>query len=105
MNRFAALLGFATLALPSAAQSGVSAVLLANTPIVVTHTDPSGTTTASQPAGVLLDGPGIDLGNGQWALPVPPLPAGLDVHFQHASMGSWNGQVRFGLTNVVRYQT
>lgn len=56
-------------------------------------------------AAPVLDGPGIDLGNGRWALSVPPLPAGLNVHFQNASMGTWGGQIRFGLTNVVRYQT
>ncbi len=53
----------------------------------------------------LLDGPGISLGGGQWILPVPPLPGGLQFYVQHVSLGSWSGYVRFGITNVVRYQT
>ncbi len=53
----------------------------------------------------LLDGPGIQLEAGRWALPVPPLPAGLTFFVQHVSLGSWGSAPRFGVTNVVRYQT
>lgn len=53
----------------------------------------------------LLDGPGIQLEPGRWALPVPPLPAGLEFFVQHVSLGNWGSAPRFGVTNVVRYQT
>ncbi|MBL9079515.1 MAG: hypothetical protein JNL08_18575 [Planctomycetes bacterium] len=53
----------------------------------------------------LLDGPGLQLESGRWALPVPPLPAGLEFFVQHVSLGNWGSSPRFGVTNVVRYQT
>lgn len=56
-------------------------------------------------AAPLLDGPGISLGSGRWALPVPPLPGGLEFFVQHVSLGASGGIIIFGVTNVVRYQT
>lgn len=42
----------------------------------------------------------------EWTLSIPPLPAGLTLFVQHASLGgSANATTYFGATNVVRYQT
>lgn len=56
----------------------------------------------------LLEDPGVATGIGRWELDVPPLPPGLHLFVQHASL-DWPTPgfppARFGATNIVRLDT
>jgi hypothetical protein len=58
---------------------------------------------------VVFTDPGLSAGSGTWRLTVPPLPAGLRLFVQHASLDAttpvYAPQTRFGATNVVRFDT